>query len=290
LGYSAIVKRQLGGPPSSLYLENIPRLPIKMFINRSLRGALREESHMRGNLGLDLEGSWPDRNAPSDRLLFMNQLASFLWDASQGFSGTSRDPPDQICHFSCHCDTLTNSLASNYTLWLQSGEILNMGRQAVTLGSLTDELVQLGIGNQGDRRARPLIFLNACGSGDMDPAGASSFPALFLNKGLGFIGFIGTETTIADDFASAFSESFYENLLLGTPLGRAIHVSRWQLLRSRRNPLGILYTMYAEPETRVRRPVQKPTISAPRMPTKTTNGVLPFLRRVLGRSQASIAA
>jgi hypothetical protein len=254
IGFSAIVKRELGkGSPRSLRIENIPRLPIKMFIHRGLAGARREEVYLSNSDHIDLEGSWPDDNAPAEQAAFSRALASYLWEPAMGFSGKRRDPADQLCHFSCHCDTRQKRLPSNYQLSLQSGRLFR--NQRVRLGSLTTELVQLGMRNRGDERPRPLVFLNACGSGDLDPAGAGSFPELFLKRGLDFIGFIGTETTIPDEFAAAFSETFYDHLLAGFSIGEALHAVRWKLLASLRNPLGILYSLYAEPEIRVRRPV-----------------------------------
>jgi hypothetical protein len=99
------------------------------------------------------------------------------------------------------------------------------------------------------------VFLNACGSGDLDPAGANSFPELFLKKDFGFLGFIGTETIIPDEFAGLFSEVFYEYLLAGMSIGDALRAARWNLLKLHHNPLGIVYSLYAEPEIRVRHPV-----------------------------------
>jgi hypothetical protein len=297
LGYGAIVKRDLAGIPASMHLENIPRpsspeniprLPLKLFINRSLSGALREEAYLSKSAHFDIERSWPDGRAPSNSAAFSQALAGYLWEPEQGFGGKSRNPPDQICHFSCHCDTLTTSLPKEYALWLQSGRLFGSGKQKVTLGALTDALLQLGMTNNTDRRPRPLIFFNACGSGDMDPAGAGSFPELFLRMALDFIGFIGTETTIPDDFASDFSEMFYQHLLAGIPIGRAIHDTRWKLLKSNNNPLGILYSLYAEPGIRLRSPVPEleeamRRRAEPDQPTATTSGVWAFLRRGLVR-------
>jgi hypothetical protein len=294
IGFSTIVKREVGSPiPTSTNLENIPRLPLKMFINRSLNGAVREEAYLSKSVHLDVEQSWPDASAPLDAVAFCQSLAQYLWQPDKGFAGGVRNPPDQICHFSCHCDT-TTSLAKDYALWLQSDRLFGRGKQKVTLESLTNALVLLGIANSADRRPRPLVFFNACGSGDMDPAGASSFPDLFLKKDLGFIGFVGTETTIPDEFAADFSKVFYEQLLAAVPIGRAIHAARWKLLRSNCNPLGILYSLYAEPEIRVRSPVVTAENALWRTAesdqpafTEPTTGVWAFLRRHLGRRPGS---
>jgi hypothetical protein len=185
---------------------------------------------------------------------FCEQLAQYLWEPAVDLGGKRHNPAIQIHHFACHCDT-NKPESNNYELSLRSGRF--RGTRKVRLGRLTDELVQLGMKARSDRRARPLVFLNACGTGDLDPKGAGSFPNTFLKKRLGFIGFIGTETNIPDKFASTFSEVMYTHLLGGLQLGEAIHAARWKLLRTKRNPLGILYSLYAEPEIQVRRPVEE---------------------------------
>jgi hypothetical protein len=131
--------------------------------------------------------------------------------------------------------------------------LLNRGERKVNLETLMDKLDRLRRGQSTDRPIRPLVFFNACGSAAVDPVGASSFPDLFLSRGLGFLGFIGTEATIPDAFAAAFARAFYGYLLQGMEIGHALYASRWKLLQENRNPLGMLYSLYAEPEIRVGR-------------------------------------
>jgi hypothetical protein len=128
--------------------------------------------------------------------------------------------------------------------------LFKQGERKVNLEALTDELVKLRLG-PGTRRVRPLVFFNACGSAMVDPVGASSFPELFLRRDLGFLGFIGTEATIPDSFAAEFARAFYGFLLDGKEIGEALHATRWKLLDDNMNPLGLLYSLYAEPEIRV---------------------------------------
>jgi hypothetical protein len=54
-------------------------------------------------------------------------------------------------------------------------------------------------------------------------------------------------------------------VLAGRSLGEAMYQARWSILRSYKNPLGILYTLHADADIRVRRPVpsalaRRPTI------------------------------
>ena len=96
--------------------------------------------------------------------------------------------------------------------------------------------------------------MNSCGSGSLDPSGPGSFPDLFLGKG--FSGFIGTETVVPEDYAAEFARDFYDNLLNELTLGKAFVLTRWRLLKGYSNPLGIIYTLFTEPEMGVRYPTQ----------------------------------
>jgi hypothetical protein len=89
----------------------------------------------------------------------------------------------------------------------------------------------------------------------MTPNGITSFPEMFLFN-VGNRGVIGTETRIPDQFAAEFSEQFYLNLVRGATLGMAVFNARWTLLKRRNNPLGLLYSVYANPYATVRKPLR----------------------------------
>ena len=89
----------------------------------------------------------------------------------------------------------------------------------------------------------------------MDPLAATSFPKFFLRDS-GSRGYIGTETNIPDRFAAKFSRCFYQGLLTGRKLGEAIYEAKLTMLRTHCNPLGILYTVYADPNIGVSVPIK----------------------------------
>jgi hypothetical protein len=263
LGFSAILMRNIGAnPPDTDRLLASPRLPIKSFLYNGLPGIDVTYRSLKQNPLLDLDGLWPDANVPKDDD-FAAALARHLWEPDRSFSGGDRRPPDQICFFACHCDT-TAKHPAKYTLTLHTGEQWRpkRGVRKVDLETLTDELAELRRCPGAARRGRPLVFLNACGTAVVDPAGASSFPELFLKHDLGFLGFIGTETTVPDAFAAAFTQVFFEYLLAEMEIGRVMHASRWKLLNEQTNPLGIVYSLYAAPEIRVRRLGARPDVPA----------------------------
>ena len=95
-------------------------------------------------------------------------------------------------------------------------------------------------------------LLLGCGSSNIYPEGVVSFPPLLLDHG--YRGFIGPESKIPDDFAGLFAGRLYKSFLEGDRLGEAILKTRCSFLTTHANPLGILYTMYANPNFRVRKP------------------------------------
>jgi hypothetical protein len=256
LGFSAIVKRQAGGliPGENLRLENDPKLPIRMFISRDLGGAIGDDDYLRKNPYVEVEAAWPS-DKRLDTSEFCAVLARHLWRCDRTIGGHIRKPPIQICHLSCHCDT-TKPYSGKFTLSFSVGPL--RGKCEVTIEALRDALNALH--DEEDVVAwKPLVFVNACGSAGLYPAGASSFPDLFLRNDFGFIGFVGTEATVPDGFATLFTRTFYDHLLEARQLGEAMHLTRWEILESKRNPLGLIYSLYAEPEIQVmaQRPRQR---------------------------------
>jgi hypothetical protein len=265
LGFSTIVKRTF---PDSLpanrrmYVENQGSLPVKMFWDQGLPGAKSNKQFFDEHSAyFDLKGGpWP--NGTESDANFYEQLAEYLVDPETSFDRESGHRADELSYFYCHCDTTAEN-ADDYVLYLAcerrlAGLSLPSHSHSVQLRHLRDELRLRNRRMMQTGRAtgrRPLVFLNACGSASLDPAAITSFPKLFLSKNMGFLGFIGTETTIPDAFGRVFAEVFYRNFVGGLSLGRSLHAARWYMLRHK-SPLGILYTLFADPEIRVRNMVE----------------------------------
>jgi CHAT domain len=252
-GFVGVVKRRLGHDEPRLgEFENVP-LPVKVFLNRHTPG-FGEVERLFGDKKRFLSQVWPDAGAPSDGERFVRGLACYLWAPEKDFPGQTPQPRAEIYHFHCHCETF-GPPSGKYALILHTGRWVG-GERRVELGSLRDALYQLRFMVPKAEGPRPLVFLNACGSTHVDPTEATSFPELFLEKGLDFLGVIGTEATIPEYFAREFAKRFYHRLFQGDNLGEALLASRWQMLRQFHNPLGILYTLYADPEVRIRPSVE----------------------------------
>jgi CHAT domain-containing protein len=95
----------------------------------------------------------------------------------------------------------------------------------------------------------PLVVMNNCESGNINPQYTFHFADYFLNIG-GARGLVATECEVPDEFAAAFSEQLYKHLLKGKPLGEAILEARQHFLAQYSNPLGLTYCVYAPPSIR----------------------------------------
>jgi len=245
LGFSFVVNRTSSRFPLShkARLENWPKLPIKFFADMSLKGVQSELKLFKWNNTLfDLDGPWPTVRIQS----FEEKLAFHLWHPHLNFQNSPKDKIDQVHHLSCHCDT-SHPLSAYHCLSLTCD-------QKVMIRDLEAKFLDFSIFSSR-RQDLPLIFLNACSSSRLDPDSVTSFPELFLFKNKN-CGFLGNETVVPDEVAQIFTKMFYFFLLRGCNLSTAIHLARWMLLRRYKNPLGILYTLFGNPDMRVRKPVQ----------------------------------
>jgi len=96
----------------------------------------------------------------------------------------------------------------------------------------------------------PLIVLNACGTSPREVDATWTMVGVLLQNGAR--GVVTTECEVPDALAAAFTQQFYPLLLGGKELGSALFETRHSLLRAPyHNPLGLLYAMYAHPETRI---------------------------------------
>jgi hypothetical protein len=91
----------------------------------------------------------------------------------------------------------------------------------------------------------PLIVLNACGTGTLNPLHTSHFVAAFLKHGAR--GVVATECAVPDMFAADFAQKLYTDLFTGKQLGESLLAARRHFLTEHGNPSGLLYSLYANP-------------------------------------------
>jgi hypothetical protein len=150
----------------------------------------------------------------------------------------------ELLHFACHCTPGKRSELHSCLAMRVGGESL-----ALKVLLMASDLQQKG----GGGKPGPLVFLNACGSGQPNDKGRPpGFPEVWLK--FGAVAVIATLCPVPDHFAHAFADKFYEFLFesAGHAGGdRLRHVAE-ALLQTRRyfmaryrNPLGLAYVLYA---------------------------------------------
>jgi hypothetical protein len=105
----------------------------------------------------------------------------------------------------------------------------------------------------GLRRERPLVFLNACHSGQIDfgLTGLGGWAEKLVGD-IGVSAFIGSLWEVNDRLAADFAISFYDHLRAGQTLGAAFLAARQQIhTQQPANPTWLAYTLYADPNGRV---------------------------------------
>jgi hypothetical protein len=263
-GFATVVKRQIASvrklPQASDLFDNEQRLPVKLFYHGGFPGARDELRFFSENDCFVLKGHWPRgacnySDCLSDGCKSADAaavLARHLWNPTLGFRCSELTVPDQVLHFSCHCHFEHSDDPETLCLTFSPDgkEMLK-----VTVEELKQRLVEYA--REGLKDSLPLVFLNACGTGASASGFLPALPYLFLVD-IGNRGFIGTQTLIPDLVAAEFSRRFYYHLLLGRTLGLAFYEAKQDLLKRHRNPMGILYSAYANPDLRVSQPVKRP--------------------------------
>jgi len=157
----------------------------------------------------------------------------------------------ELIHFACHCEPdEVSELLSELKIHIAGEEI-----------SLT--VASMPAARRSDQPG-PLVFLNACGTGQQGPsAEPPGFPNDWISKREA-IAVVATLCPVPDLFAHAFARKFYETLFClrkdpqakeAPPVPQAPVVERYlaqALLETRRyfmekcgNPLGLAYVLYA---------------------------------------------
>lgn len=99
-----------------------------------------------------------------------------------------------------------------------------------------------------DVKEFPLVILNACRTGTMDPGRTSNWASQLWRRGAR--GVVATEFRVPDWFAAIFVEQLYKRLLAKRnrkPLGESLMDARYHFWNEGRNPLGLAYALYSSP-------------------------------------------
>jgi hypothetical protein len=93
-------------------------------------------------------------------------------------------------------------------------------------------------------RHGPLVILNGCRTAGFRPDTLSGFISAFVEDRWAS-GVLGTEVSVFEQLATEVGREFLDLLLVGESAGSALARVRRRLL-AKRNPLGLVYTLYAD--------------------------------------------
>jgi hypothetical protein len=144
----------------------------------------------------------------------------------------------QLFHFACHGDFDTTH-PDESALKLQGDSL----RPSQIVGPM----------RSGVAASRPLVFLNACHTGErgFSLTGMGGWAARFVRAGAS--AFVGSLWEVNDVLAAQFAIQFYSQLLTGHTLGDAFHTARAHIRAlDEANPTWLAYTLYADPNGKVK--------------------------------------
>jgi hypothetical protein len=95
----------------------------------------------------------------------------------------------------------------------------------------------------------PLVFINACESAELSPLFYNGFVPYFMAKGAR--GVIGTECKTPALFAIEWADAFFDQFLDGAAVGETVLKLRQDFLANHHNPLGLIYAVHCDADTRV---------------------------------------
>ena len=126
-------------------------------------------------------------------------------ESRNGLFGLMRTAPSQIVYLYCHAGV------QGRVPYLQVGPLAELG---ITRDNIRYQRIRW-------TEPRPLVFINGCQSGAVEPELALDLVSGFISTA-GAAGVIGTEITVFEPLARVIAESALTAFLAGAPIGRAM--------------------------------------------------------------------
>jgi CHAT domain len=190
---------------------------------------------------LGVKSQWPGANVTSDDdgvLGLARHLSKHLNPKARSRHG---EVPQRILHFCCHYSRSPKiNEFDTRDLMLHFDEYVNVQVRKVSRAIAA---------KYSSYPSSALVFLNACQSASQTDRDRGMLRLLFE---WGFQHVIGGETVLPDEVAGTFACHFYDAWRSGMPLAQAMLQARLCLLKDG-NPAGLLYTVYGDPDLRLRR-------------------------------------
>ena len=175
------------------------------------------------------------RKAAGERIAFTERKTRA--DVLQALSGRA---PDQLMYLYCHAESNGPEDPGGIT----GSCLVFTGDERITLADLDAEGAEVP-----PLAGNPLVFINACESGELRPEFYDGFIPYFMAKGAR--GVIGTECQTPAIFATEWALRFFPRFLGGEPLGELFLDLRREFVEQHGNPLGLLYNVYCDGDTQV---------------------------------------
>ncbi len=102
----------------------------------------------------------------------------------------------------------------------------------------------------------PLIFLNACDSGQLEMGDPSGFMEYFI-KDLRSVDYVGTEANVPASFADAYGKGFVEQFLQAKSVGKILLGLNRHYAGEHNNPFGLYYTLFGLSEIRLHKGLEE---------------------------------
>jgi len=215
-------------PGRSTRIRSVPQLAVGLNVNLRVGGDLvnsKVQEHQQ---------RWQDLRSQRQGLsLTPRSSRSAVLDAL-------KDPAngDQIVYFYCHATAQgRNDDTGQAAITMEPGPPLTLDDLADNAGS------SIPLVNQ------PVVFINACESADLTPLFYTGFVPYFLSRGAR--GVIGTQCKTPALFAIRFAEAFFDRVFDGEPVGESMLATRRDFLDRYRNPLGLVYAVHCDINTRI---------------------------------------
>ncbi len=148
---------------------------------------------------------------------------------------------DQIVYFYCHAESAGLADAGG-----PDASQLILSDMPVSLADLN-----LDAPTSTHLAGKPLIFINACESAQMSSAFYDGFVPYFMAKGAR--GVVGTECNTPALFATEWAARFFERSSKASRSAKCFSVLRREFLEQHGNPLGLIYAVHCDGDTRVNR-------------------------------------
>jgi hypothetical protein len=217
-------------------LRAVPKVPVKMFRHAELAGSAAEADMLAKDFALVGDGAWPTTGACT-----AEDTLSAMVHFDQDFAGRKKAAIDQIHHFSCHSD-----IGERHPYL----EMMAAGGTPFQISTRSfNEQFRIAMRGQSVGLPRPLAFLNACESNSPSSESLGTWASTLVQARYRAV--IATEAPAPDAFASAFSQAFYGELLAGHTVGQALQRAKRGLLERWKNPFGLLYTLFGNPDLRI---------------------------------------